>query len=71
MYLDDPKNWELHIYSLLCIVLSRILRRSTDAEAEAAKLWPPDVNCWLIRKDPDAGKDWEAGGEEGDRGWDD
>ena len=22
------------------------------------KLWPPDVNSWLIRKDPDAGKDW-------------
>ena len=21
-------------------------------------LWPPDVNSWLIGKDPDAGKDW-------------
>ena len=21
-------------------------------------LWPPDVKSWLIRKDPDAGKDW-------------
>ena len=21
-------------------------------------LWPPDVQNWLIRKDPDAGKDW-------------
>ena len=21
-------------------------------------LWPPDVKNWLIRKDPDAGKDW-------------
>ena len=21
-------------------------------------LWPPDVKYWLIRKDPDAGKDW-------------
>ena len=30
----------------------------TDAEAEALILWPPDVNSWLIRKDPDAGKDW-------------
>ena len=20
--------------------------------------WPPDVKSWLIRKDPDAGKDW-------------
>ena len=22
-------------------------------------LWPPDENNWLIRKDPDSGKDWE------------
>ena len=26
--------------------------------AEAPILWPPDVRSWLIRKDPDAGKDW-------------
>ena len=30
----------------------------TNAEAEAPILWPPDVKNWLIRKDPDAGKDW-------------
>ena len=30
----------------------------TDAEAEASILWPADANNWLIRKDPDAGKDW-------------
>ena len=30
----------------------------TDAEAEAPLLWPPDVNSWLIGKDPDLGKDW-------------
>ena len=30
----------------------------TDTEAEALILWPPDVKNWLIRKDPDAGKDW-------------
>ena len=29
-----------------------------DNEAEAPILWPPDVKSWLIRKDPDAGKDW-------------
>ena len=29
-----------------------------DAEAEVTKLWPPDVENWLFRKDPDAGKDW-------------
>ena len=30
----------------------------TDAEAEAPILWPHDAKSWLIRKDPDAGKDW-------------
>ena len=30
----------------------------TNAEAETPILWPPDVKNWLIRKDPDAGKDW-------------
>ena len=30
----------------------------TDAEAETPVLWPPDEKRWLIRKDPDAGKDW-------------
>ena len=32
--------------------------KRTDAEAEAPMLWPVDVKNWLIRKDPDAGKDW-------------
>ena len=30
----------------------------TDAEDEAPILWPPDSKSQLIRKDPDAGKDW-------------
>ena len=30
----------------------------TDAETEAPVLWSPDVKSWLIRKDPDARKDW-------------
>ena len=30
----------------------------TDAEAETPILLPPDVDSWLIGKDPDAGKDW-------------
>ena len=30
----------------------------TDAEAETSIVWPPDAKNWLIRKDPDAGKDW-------------
>ena len=30
----------------------------TDAKAATLILWPPDVKSQLIRKDPDAGKDW-------------
>ena len=30
----------------------------TDARAEAAILWPPDVKSWLIGKNPEAGKYW-------------
>ena len=30
----------------------------TDAEAETQILWQPDAKTWLIRKDPNAGKDW-------------
>ena len=30
----------------------------TDAEAAAPILWPPDSKSWLMRKDPDAEKDW-------------
>ena len=33
-----------------------ILISRTDAEADAPILWPPDVNFWLIRKKPIAGK---------------
>ena len=28
------------------------------AEAETPILWPPNAKSWLIRKDPDARKDW-------------
>ena len=30
----------------------------TDVVAETPVLWPPDLNNWLLGKDPDAGKDW-------------
>ena len=33
------------------------LTERTDVEAEPPVLWPPDAKSWLIRKDPDAGKD--------------
>ena len=35
-----------------------ILIVRTDAEAETPVFWPPDANSWLIRRVPDAGKDW-------------
>ena len=37
---------------------SRVFFGRTDAQAETPILWPPDAKNWLIRKDPDAGKDW-------------
>ena len=37
---------------------SWIFTGRTDAEAETPILWPPDAKNQLIRKDPDAGKDW-------------
>ena len=42
----------------------------TDAEAETPTLWPPHAKSWLIGKDPDAGRDWGAGEEGDDGGWD-
>ena len=44
----------------------------TDAEAEALIVWPPVAKSWLIRKDPDAGKDWrqeEKGTTEDEMVW--
>ena len=46
-----------------------IFTGKTDAEAEMPILWPPDVRNWLIRKDPDAGRDWRQE-EKGMTGWD-
>ena len=40
--------------------------------AEAQILWPPDAKSWLIRKDPDAGKEWRQKEErvaEDEMGW--
>ena len=30
----------------------------SDVEAETPILWPPDEKNWLVRKNPNAGKDW-------------
>ena len=35
-----------------------VLIGSTDVEAETPILWPPHAKSWLIRKVPDAGRDW-------------
>ena len=36
-----------------CVFIGR-----TDVEAETPIFWPPNVNKWLIWRDPDTGKDW-------------
>ena len=81
------KGWALKNWYLLTVVLEKTLESpldnkgiksvnlkgnqhwifigSTDAEAEAPILWPPDVKSRLTGKDPD------AGGEGGNREWDD
>ena len=41
-----------------------------NAKTETPVLWPPHVKSWLIGKDSDAGRDWGAGGEGDNRGWD-
>ena len=38
--------------------LSWVFIGRTDTEAETPILWPPDAKSWLIRKDPNAGRDW-------------
>ena len=35
-----------------------IFIETTDGEAETPILWQPEAKSCLIRKDPDAGKDW-------------
>ena len=43
-----------------------------DAEAEVPILWPPDAKSQLMRRDPDAGKDWrqeEKGPTDEKVGW--
>ena len=35
-----------------------LLWNGIDDESETQILWLPDLKSWLIRKDPDAGKEW-------------
>ena len=41
----------------------------TNIEAETPILWPPDVEGWLIWKDPDTGKDWGQEKKRTTRAW--
>ena len=64
-------NWKRHLYpsvleSPLDFKEIQPVRPKGDqswvfigsAEAETPILWSPDVESWLIGKDPDAGRDW-------------
>ena len=67
------KCWKIHAFKLWCwrrflevpwIVNPKgnqpwIFIGRSEAEAEAPIPWPPDTKNWVIRKDPEAGKDWE------------
>ena len=78
-----PKNWcfwtvvleKILESSLYCKEIKPVSPRGnqspgkTDAEAETPVLWPPDVENWLIGKDPDAGKAWRQEEKEM-TGWD-
>ena len=70
--IKKAKHWRIDAFELCC--WRRLLKEiqpvhpkgnqpwifigRTDAEAEIPVLWPPDVKSWLVRKDPDAEKDW-------------
>ena len=60
-----PTNSSKYVSEILyrVLVIQRyqpwIFIGSSDAEAEAPILWPPDVRCVLIGKDLDAWKDWK------------
>ena len=65
---DSSRHHPTHLFIWLFIYIlchesvspkrnqSQVFVGRTDAEAPI--LWPPDTKSWLIRKDPDAGKDW-------------
>ena len=80
-----PKNWCLLIVALEKTLQSPLDSKTSKpvnpkgnqpwvfvgrTDTEAPIFWPLDAKNWLFGKDPDAGKDWGQGGEDGDRGWD-
>ena len=62
--LESPlENKEIKLVNLK-ETQSQIFIGKTDAESETPLLWPPDAKSQLIGKDPDAGKDRRARGDE-------
>ena len=55
--LENLLEWEIEPVNPKGIQYQMFIE-STDAEAEALLLWPPDAKNWLTGKDPDAGQDW-------------
>ena len=54
--LESPLNWKIKPVNPKGNQ-SWIFIGRTDAEAKVPILWPSDAKNWLLRKDPDAGKD--------------
>ena len=51
--------------SILKEISSEYFIGRNDAEAEAARLWPPDAKSWLIGKDPEVMKGWKQEEKQG------
>ena len=71
--LGHKESWVLNYWCFWIVVLEKTLESSLDCKEikpiilkkinpeyslEALILWSPDAKNWLIRKDPDSGKDW-------------
>ena len=67
--IKKAEHWRIDAFDLWCWILrvpwtarrpnlSWIFIGRTDVETETPILWLPDEKSWLIRKDPEAGKDW-------------
>ena len=57
---DGYSPWghkELDTTERLTLSLSKEIKPEYSLDAEAPILWPPHVTNWLIRKDPNAGRD--------------
>ena len=53
-----PLSWYPNICSLCPCLYFCFVNKTIITSSSPPILWPPDTKSWLIRKDPDAGKDW-------------